>query len=150
MTDQNGDEKRNSPSGKVGYRKPPTASQFKTSGHRNGRPKGSKNRKTVVTQVANETHAVVEGDVRRRRSTVELVVLTLRNAALEGKNTQAIDEIHRLLKKYEPQSTGNVGWLVVPAEISPEEWVAREEEANKTRKPPPGLAEVYAKRQRTD
>ena len=77
-------------------------------------------------------------------------MLTLRNAALEGKNTQAIDEIHRLLKKYEPQSTGNVGWLVVPAEIPPEEWVARQEEANKTRRPPPGYDEVYAKRRRTD
>jgi hypothetical protein len=44
-----------------------------------------------------------------------------------------------LIKAYQPQATNNdVGYLVVPAEMTQEEWVARQEELNKHRKPPPG------------
>ncbi|MEE8175567.1 MAG: hypothetical protein V3T97_03070, partial [Gemmatimonadota bacterium] len=89
--------------------------------------------------VANETHTVLENGKHRRRSTLDLVLLRLRNMALEEGNDRAFEELHRLIKAYQPQEAGDrLGCLVVPAEMSQEEWVARQEELNKHRKPPPG------------
>ncbi len=123
----------------VGYGKPPTRRRFKKSGNSKGRPKGSKNRKTIVKAVANETHTVPENGKRRRLSTLDLVLLRLRNMALEEGNDRAFEELHRLIKAYQPQETNNdAGCLVVPAEMTQEEWVAEQMEKNKHRKPPPG------------
>ncbi len=123
----------------VGYRKPPMERRFKKCGNSEGRPKGSKNRKTIVKAVANEMHCVTENGKRRRLSTIELVLLSLRNMALEGKNARAFDEFHRLIKAYQPQEAdGGLGYLVVRAIMSEEEWDAEQEELNKHRKPPPG------------
>ncbi len=123
----------------VGYRKPPTRRRFKKSGNSKGRPKGSKNRKTIVKAVANEMHSVLENGKRRRLSTLDLVLLRLRNMALEEGNDRAFEELHRLIKAYQPQETNDdVGYLVVPAEMTQEEWVAEQREKNKHRKPPPG------------
>ena len=123
----------------VGYRKPPTRRRFKKSGNSKGRPKGSKNRKTIVKAVANEMHTLIEDGKRRRRSTLDLVLLRLRNMTLEEGNDRAFEELHRLIKAYQPQATNDdAGCLVVPAEMTQEEWVARQEELNKHRKPPPG------------
>ena len=123
----------------VGYGRPPTRRRFKKSGNSKGRPKGSKNRKTIVNAVANEMHSVTENGKHRRLSTLALVLLRLRNLALEGKNVRAFEEFHRLAKAYQPQATNDdAGYLVVPAEMTQEEWVARQEELNKHRKPPPG------------
>ncbi len=123
----------------VGYGKPPTRRRFKKSGNLKGRPKGSKNRKTIVKAVANEMHSVLENGKHRRRSTLELVLLRLRNMALEDKNVRAFEELHRLIKAYQPQETNDrVGYLVVPAEMTQEEWVAEQMEKNKHRKRPSG------------
>ena len=123
----------------VGYRKPPTRRRFKKSGNSKGRPKGAKNRKTIVKAVANEMHSVLENGKRRRLSTLDLVLLRLRNIALEDKNVRAFEELHRLIKAYQPQETNDdVGYLVVPAEMSQEEWVAEQMEKNKHRKRPSG------------
>ena len=123
----------------VGYGKPPTRRRFKKSGNSKGRPKGSKNRKTIVNAVANEIHSVTENGKHRRRSTLDLVLLRLRNMALEDKNVRAFEELHRLIKAYQPQETHTKrGCLVVAAEMTQEEWVAEQMEKNKHRKPPPG------------
>ena len=123
----------------VGYRKPPMKRRFKKSGNSKGRPTGSKNRKTIVKAVANEMHTLIEDGKRRRRSTLDLVLLRLRNLALEGKNDRAFEELHRLIKAYQPQETNDdVGYLVVPAEMTREEWVAEQMEKNKHRKRPSG------------
>ena len=123
----------------VGYGKPPTRRRFKKSGNLKGRPKGSKNRKTIVKAVANEMHTLIEDGKRRRRSTLDLVLLRLRNMALKEGNDRAFEELHRLIKAYQPQEAGDrLGCLVVPAEMTPEEWVAEQMELNKHRKPPPG------------
>jgi hypothetical protein len=58
--------------------------------------------------------------------------------ALEGKNVRAFDEFHRLIKAYQPQATTDLGYLVVPAAMTPEEWMADQEEKNKHRKRPSG------------
>ena len=123
----------------VGYGKPPTRRRFKKSGNSKGRPKGAKNRKTIVKAVANEMHTLIEDGKRRRRSTLDLVLLRLRNMVLEDKNDRAFEELHRLIKAYQPQATNDdAGCLVVPAEMTQEEWIAEQMEKNKRRKRPSG------------
>ncbi len=114
----------------VGYRKPPMRRRFKLSGNPKGRPRGAKNRKTIVKMVANEMHNVTEIGERRRRSTLELVLLCLRNKALD-KNVRAFEELHRLTKVYQPQEAGvRRGYLVLSAEVTQEEWLAEMERKN--------------------
>ncbi len=123
----------------VGYGKPPMEKRFKKCGNSEGRPKGSKNRKTIVKEVANEMHSVTVAGKRRRLSTIELVLLRLRNMALEDNNARAFAEFHRLIKAYQPQEAdGGLGYLVVRAIMSEEEWDAEQEELNKHRKRPSG------------
>ena len=89
--------------------------------------------------VWNEMHSVIENGKRRRLSTLDLVLLRLRNMALEDKNVRAFEELHRLIKAYQPQEVdGSLGYLVVPAPMSNEEWEADQEEKNKHRKRPSG------------
>ena len=139
MLDQQNDGPEQSPTDEeVGYCKPPMCRRFKVCGNPKGRPPGSKNRKTIVREVANEMHGVRENGKWQRRSMLDLVLLRLRNMALECKNTRAFDEIHRLTKAYEPQVADDVGgYLVVPAAMTPEEWIAEQEKLNETRRPPP-------------
>ena len=110
----------------------PTARlRFKKSGNPKGRPKGAKNRKTIIKAVANEMHSATESGKRRRRSTLEFVLLRLRNMALVDKNPRAFDELHRLIKTYQPQEADNrLGCLVVPAVATPEEFMAEAEKEN--------------------
>ena len=115
----------------VGYQKPPTERRFKKSGNLKGRPKGAKNRKTIVRTVADEMHTIVENGKRRKRSIFDLVLLSLRNMALEGKNVGAIEEFHRLIKAYGPQEADDrFGYLVVPAPLTDEEYLAKGEKLN--------------------
>ena len=139
MSNQENEGPEQSPaSEEVGYGKPPMQRRFKGSGNPRGRPKGAKNRKTIVRTVANEMHTLIENGTRRRLSTLELVMLRLRNMALEGKNVRAFDELHRLIKAYGPQEADKRhGVLVAPALLTDEEWIAEQEELNKTRKRPP-------------
>ncbi len=132
MSDRENDGPEQPPANEeVGYRKPPTQRRFKVSGNPNGRPNGAKNRKTIVKTVANEMHTVIENGKRRSLSTLELVLLRLRNMALEDKNVRAFEELHRLIKAYQPQEgTGGLGYIVVPAVMTPEEWIAAMEKKN--------------------
>jgi len=110
---------------------PPRKTQFTESGNPKGRPPGSKNRKTIVKKVAREKHMVTEDGKKVRRTTLELVLIRLRNMALEGKSAQAVAEFNKWLEKLEPSSPEQkVGLLVVPAEISAEEWNAHADKAN--------------------
>ncbi len=115
----------------VGYGNPPMERRFKKSGNSKGRPKGSKNRKTIVKEVAKAMHVVRENGKRRRLSTLELVLFSLRNMALEDKKVQAFEELHRLIKAYQPQEARvRGGVLVVSAPKSAEEWIAQAEKKN--------------------
>ncbi len=124
----------------VGYGNPPLIRRFKVgqSGNRRGRPRGSKNRKTIVRGIVKEMHTVTEDGQQRSRSTLELMLLALRNRAAEG-NVRGFRAYTKYLAKYEPQETGSkLGYLVAPAEMTPEEWMAEQEELNKHRKRPSG------------
>jgi len=119
------------PKSDVGYCKPPKDSQFgPESGNPIGRPLGSKNRKTIVKEVASEMHQIKEGNKQVWRSTFELVLLSIRNQSIENSN-KAFRCFHKLLAKYEPQETENsCGYLVVPETLTIEEWIAKGEAAN--------------------
>lgn len=115
---------------KVGYGKPPMVTRFKNSGNLKGRPKGSKNRKTIVREVAGEMHTVVENGKKRRRSTLELMLLALRNRAMAG-DVRAIREFDRISTKHAPQNkSSKTGVLVAPAPMTIEEAIAEGEIAN--------------------
>ncbi len=116
----------------VGYGKPPMIRRFKSgqSGNRRGRPGGSKNRKTIVREIMNEMHTVTEDGRQRQRSTLELILIALRNRMAEG-NARAFREYKKFLAKYEPQgSNSKFGCLVVPAGITQKEALARNEKLN--------------------
>lgn len=82
---------------RVGYRKPPKAQRFGAarSGNRRGRPRGSKNIKTLVHQIAHERQVVQENGRTVVRATVELVFMTLQRKAMSG-NVRAV----KLLDQY--------------------------------------------------
>ena len=115
----------------VGYGRPPMVRRFKLgeSGNRRGRSRGSKNRKTIVRKIANEMHTVTEDGRQRRRSTLELMLLALRNLAAEGK-TRNFRVYNKYLAKFEPQTRSKLGYLVVPAESTEEEIRAEAEKLN--------------------
>src|SRR5258708_12291022 len=70
----------------VGYGQPPLASRFKpgTSGNAKGRPKGSKNFKTLIKQAMTASISIQEGQTSRRVSKIEGVVLRQLQSALKG------------------------------------------------------------------
>ena len=117
--------------GAVGYGRPPMGSRFKPgrSGNPKGRPRGAKNRKKILEEIANEMHWVVEGDERQRRSTLELVLLSLRNRSIEG-NVKAFRAVHELLAKYgSRKASKSGGYLIVPGMVTEEEWIRENNEA---------------------
>lgn len=122
MTDRN-DEGHPTES-EVGYGKPPRHTRFKPgrSGNPKGRPQGARGRAKILEAIADETHLVTENGFRQRRSTLALVLLSLRNRSFTG-NVKAFRAVHELLQRYGPQEAQQAGgFLVVPERLSPEEW----------------------------
>ena len=132
MSNQENDESEQPPAHEaVGYGKPPRQRRFKESGNTKGRPEGRKNRKTIVKAVANEMHSVTENGRRRRLSILQLVLLSLRNMALEGKTVRAFVEFHRLIKAYQLQEAGGgLGYIFLSADVTVEEAIVEGEKAN--------------------
>jgi hypothetical protein len=84
------------------------------SGNPKGRPKGSENRKHVLTRIMGEMHEVVEHGKRRRRSTLDLLLISIRNRAVDG-NVRAFKAYHDCLTKFAAQQPSQkVGHLVIP------------------------------------
>jgi Family of unknown function (DUF5681) len=76
----------------VGYARPPAESRFKkgTSGNPRGRPKHSKNMKTIIREALTSPVTVREGERTRRVSKIEGIVLRQVEAALKGDEKAAI------------------------------------------------------------
>lgn len=112
------------PKPRMGYKAPPEAHQYKKgkSGNPRGRPKGAKGKRQIAEKVLLEKHEVVEGDRKVQRTTLELILLTLRNKSFEGSN-RAFKDLEKLAAKYDPQpQTKRPGLLVVPGRLTMESW----------------------------
>jgi hypothetical protein len=89
---------------KVGYGQPPTATRFRKgqSGNPRGRPKGSKNVKTLLQQALNEKIMVNECGRRKKISKLQAGMKQLANkiAAGDAKPTLKIIEMYYLFRDY--------------------------------------------------
>jgi hypothetical protein len=72
--------------GEVGFGKPPMHSRFRKgcSGNAKGRPKGTKNLRTDLTEVLQERITVTEGDRKVRMSKQRAIIKTLVAKTLKG------------------------------------------------------------------
>jgi len=72
--------------GEVGFGKPPMRSRFRKgcSGNAKGRPKGTKNLRTDLTEVLQERITVTEGDRKVRMSKQRAIIKTLVAKTLKG------------------------------------------------------------------
>ena len=112
----------------IGRNHPPKEHQFGPDhpGNRRGRPKGSRNIKTIVQEFAQLKHWATINGRRRRLTTVELLLQTLKAKALQG-DVPANKEVERLHDRFTPVVTKDGGYLVVPQDQSPEEWIRQAE-----------------------
>jgi hypothetical protein len=76
----------------VGYGRPPLASRFKPgkTGNAKGRPKGSKNLKTIIREAMTASISIQEGGKTKRVSRIEDVVLRQLQKALMGSDQAAM------------------------------------------------------------
>ncbi len=86
----------------VGYRKPPRHSQFKPGNkHGKGRPRGSRNMKSIVRDVLEDKVPVKIKGKTRKVSPVELGLRQLANKASAG-DLKAISQLLTLYERYGP------------------------------------------------
>jgi hypothetical protein len=111
-----------------------TGSGRRKRGKRRGRPKGSRNVKTIVQAIAREKHTVREGDETIQLTTVELVFRLLLAQAMKG-NIQAEKRLDRFLGRQRPPTEGRA-LLIVPEALSPDEFERRMKIYNSFRKNP--------------
>lgn len=111
--------------GSGGYKNPPKEHRFKPgrSGNARGRPRNSKGCKQIVQEIAAETHIVTENGENRRRTTLELVLASIRNSATMG-NVPATRLYNELRQRYAPQETADAptGRVIVPEIMPRDEW----------------------------
>ena len=112
-------------------RQPPAGQRFTAGNKRSrGRPKGARNYKTIVNEIARERIRVKENGTTRFVSTVELLLKALARAAVTG-DVQADRYIEGLRDRLTPEAVEGTGWLVVSELVSPEEWIRRAEIHNR-------------------
>jgi hypothetical protein len=114
----------------VGYGRPPKASQFKKgqSGNPLGRPPKSRSHKAIAGRVFGEMQRLSgqPKGARVRYTTLEVIIMTVKQLAAAGKSGASALYL-RFSERYTQQerTQHSVGYLVVPEELTPEEWVAR-------------------------
>lgn len=119
----------------VGFGKPPKQHRFgrNQESNRRGRPRGSKNTKTIIHQIAHERHFVKQDGNERIYTTVELLLLTLSRKAMSG-DVAASRLFDKYLAIYNPEDEQLPGGLlVVPESLTMEEF-NRRAEASSARK----------------
>lgn len=88
------------------------------SGNPSGRPKGSKNMKTIVQEIANERHAFTEDGVTEKLPVSELLLKILQRKACVG-DLKAIKLLDKVREKFDatPAANEQIGYLVVPEQV---------------------------------
>jgi hypothetical protein len=94
----------------VGYGKPPIHTRYKQgqSGNPRGRPSGSKNLRTLVTDAVNELVVVTEEGRRRKISKRQAMIMQLVNQALKG-DLRAFKILLEILRDIEDRSETETG-----------------------------------------
>src|SRR5688572_3634551 len=84
--DDGGDDRGNSASYAVGYRRPPVHTRFKPgqSGNPSGRPKGAQNLKTLFDRILREEISLREGEVTKKITKAEAILRGLVVGAMKG------------------------------------------------------------------
>jgi hypothetical protein len=130
---------KKSPAGQ-GRRPGKPRSGAKKPAKRRGRPKGAKNVKTILRALAHEKHTIREADETLTLTTVDLLFRMLAIKAMQG-DIQANKFMDRFLERQSPPSD-NAGYLVVPEDMSLEEFAVRADKLNSLAKPPVSLIEL--------
>ena len=96
----------------IGYGKPPRHSRFQKgqSGNPRGRPSGSKNLSTLLSEALNEPVIVTENGKRRKISKRQAVITQLVNQSAKGDWRAAkilLDIVHDIEGRAEPQTAEN-------------------------------------------
>lgn len=96
---------------KVGYKKPPTKTQFKKgkSGNPKGRPKKDRNLHFANTCISslNELIEITEGGVRKKISKKEAYLKAVLNKSLSGNTASSkiiLDVLHKIVIPYEQKN----------------------------------------------
>ena len=105
----------------VGYGKPPRSTRFKKgqSGNPRGRPSGSKNLSTLLSEALNEPVIVTENGRRRKVSKREAIIKQLVNQSANG-DWRAVKMLLEILRDIEGQTE--------PAADEPSAFTAADEE----------------------
>jgi hypothetical protein len=86
--------------GEVGFGKPPVHSRFRKgcSGNSKGRPKGTKNLRTDLSEVLQERITVIEGDRKFRMSKQRAIVKSLVAKTLKGDSRSATTLLNTMFR----------------------------------------------------
>jgi hypothetical protein len=115
-----------------GRKPPPAEHQFLkgTSGNKRGRPKGSVDLKKLTCKVARKKHAVkVDGKILRKTLLQLVIESTAREAAM-GVPSMVVLFAQIRAKVRPTQDEQNNGFMLAPADLSKQEFIAQEEARN--------------------
>jgi hypothetical protein len=109
----------------VGRNRPPKSSQFSKgrSGNPGGRPRGRKNNRTVLREIAKERKPIRLGGAPREETNVGLLFLVLLKRSMEGNltATRALEEFRRQLSPLDVEDQDG-GYIVFPEPLTMEEF----------------------------
>ena len=136
-TDQLNEDDAAALDGTVGYKRPPLHSRFKpgVSGNPSGRPKDSKNFKTLLHAILNEQISLQEGSQSRKISKAEAIMRRLIIGALKGDSR----DLHALFRLAE--QTGQFGNEATDQPLTIR-WVTTYESKPQSRDELPAISQV--------